>query len=173
MSVDPQPGVRPSGKYYDELEVGKIYRHAATRTVTETDNLFFTALTMNTQPLFLDEEYAQASWGKPRMVNGIFLLGLVSASGVAELTAGTVVGNLGFKQVKYMAPVVVGDTIYSETEVLEKRPSRSRPGEGIVQFFHRGRNQDGEIVCTIHRVTLMRMMPSENGDKHVHTASGQ
>jgi acyl dehydratase len=161
MSADHPSGARPSGKYYEELVVGKIYPHAATRTVTETDNLFFTALTMNTQPLFLDDEYAQATWKKPRMVNGIFLLGLVSASGVAELTAGTVVGNLGFKQVKYLAPVVIGDTIYSETEVLDKRPSKSRPGEGIVQFFHRGRNQRGEIVCTIHRVTLMRMRPAE------------
>jgi acyl dehydratase len=152
---------RPSGRYFDELEVGRVYPHAITRTVTEADNLLFSTLTMNSQTLFLDAEVARRRWGNGGMpVNGIFLLGLVSASGVTELTAGTVVGNLGFRDVKFIAPARVGDTIYSETEVIEKRPSKSRPGEGIVHFFHRGRNQHGDLLCTIHRVTLMRMSPA-------------
>jgi len=145
----------PSGKYYEDLLVGNVYRHAVTRTITETDNLLFCALTHNTQPLHLDEEFAKQSIYGSRIVNSIFTLGLVVGVGVTELTLGTTLGNLGFGEITFPNPVRIGDTLRSETTVVDRRESRSRPDSGIVEFETRGFNQRNEVVATVRRKALM------------------
>ncbi len=148
------------GKYFEELAVGDVFKHEPARTITETDNLLFTALTMNPQPLHLDAEFArQAEFGQ-RLVNSIFTLGLAVGLSVADTTLGTTVGNLGFERVEFPKPVFIGDTLYSETEVLEKRDSRSRPQWGIVTFEHRASNQRGEIIMRCRRAAMMQRRPS-------------
>ena len=152
---------RPSGRYYEELHPGEVFRHALTRTVTEADNLLITTLTMNTQLLHLDEEFCKThSIAKTRLVNSIFTLGLVAGISVTDVSNGTTVGNLGFKDISFPAPVLIGDTLRAETEVLEKRESASRPEAGIVQFEHRGFNQHDVLVARIHRVALMMKTPA-------------
>ena len=148
-----------AGRYYDELEVGAVYEHAIRRTVTEMDNVLFSALTHNPQPLHLDEEFGRASMWGSRIVNSMFTLGLVVGIGVEDTTFGTTVANLGFEEVAFPAPVRHGDTIHAETEVVAKRASKSRPGTGIVTFEHRGFNQSGELVCRARRNALMQMRP--------------
>ncbi|UUX97334.1 MaoC family dehydratase [Aquabacterium sp. J223] len=145
----------PSGKYFEELEVGNAYPHAVTRTVTETDNLLFCALTHNTQPLHLDEEFGKNSIYGTRVVNSIYTLGLVVGVGVTELTLGTTLGNLGFGEITFPNPVRIGDTIRAETHVVDRRESRSRPDSGIVEFETRGYNQRNELVATVRRKALM------------------
>jgi len=144
-----------SGKYFEEFEPGMVVQHAMTRTVTETDNLLFTALTMNPQPLHLDEEFARNSMYGKRIVNSVFTLGLVAGIHVADLTLGTTLGNLGFKDVQFPKPVFIGDTLRVESEVLETRTSNSRPNAGIVELEHRALNQRDEIVCVLRRAALM------------------
>ena len=148
-----------AGKYYDELEIGAVFRHEVTRTVTEMDNVLFTTLTMNVQPLHLDEEFGKQSMFGQRLVNSIFTLGLVVGISVADTTLGTTVGNLGFEQVEFPKPVFHGDTIRVETEVVEKRESKSRPTTGIVYFEHRGYNQRGELVCRAKRAGMLMKRP--------------
>lgn len=152
---------RPSGKYLEELEPGAVYRHAITRTVTETDNLLFCALTHNSQPLHLDEEFARKSMYGARLVNSCFTLGLVTGVSVNDLTLGTTLGNLGYEDISFPSPVLVGDTLRAETEIVTKRDSKSRPDSGIVKFEHRGYNQRGELVCRIVRNGLMMKRPVE------------
>ncbi len=148
------------GKYFEELAVGDVFKHEPARTITETDNLLFTALTMNPQPLHLDAEFAgQAEFGQ-RLVNSIFTLGLAVGLSVGDTTLGTTVGNLGFEQVEFPKPVFIGDTLYSETEVVAKRDSRSRPQWGIVTFEHRASNQRGEIIMRCRRAAMMQRRPS-------------
>lgn len=143
-----------AGRYYDELEPGERLRHQNGRTITETDNVLFCSMTMNTQPLHLDEEFAlQTQFGK-RIVNGIFTMGLVVGLTVPELTQGTIVANLSYDRVVHPKPVFHGDTIYVETEVLEKRLSKSKPDRGIVRLLHQGMNQRGEVVVEIERSAL-------------------
>ena len=145
-----------AGKYFDELNVGDVFKHQPGRTVTETDNVLFSTMTMNPQPLHLDHEFAKTSeFGKP-LVNSLFTLGLVVGLSVGDTTLGTTVGNLGFEKVEFPKPVFHGDTIYAETEVVDKRVSKSRPQWGIVIFEHRGRNQRDEIVCRCRRAAMMR-----------------
>ena len=148
-----------TGKYFEDLPPGLTLRHGVTRTVTETDNLLFTALTMNVQPLHLDEEFAKGQPYGTRIVNSVFTLGVVVGVPVAETTLGTTLGNLGFDEVTFPAPVLVGDTLHVETEVLDRRESRSRPGTGIVHFEHRGFNQRDELVCRVRRAGLMLRRP--------------
>lgn len=148
-----------SGKYFEELEIGTVTKHKITRTVTETDNLLFTVMTMNTQPLHLDEEFSKNSVAGTRLCNSVFTLGLVIGVGVTELTGGTTVGNLGFQEITFPRPVLIGDTLHSETEVVDKRDSKSRPDTGIVYFEHRGFNQRGELVAKITRTALMLKRP--------------
>ncbi len=149
------------GQYFEDLEVGQRIRHRRGRTVTEADNVLFCALTMNTQPLHLDEHYAaQTPFGR-RLVNGIFTLGLVVGLSVPELTEGTIVANLGYDKVENPNPVFHGDTIYAESEVLEKRPSRSRPNVGIVRIKQTGRNQDGIVVVELERTVMFLKRPME------------
>jgi acyl dehydratase len=143
-----------SGKYFEELSIGEHIRHVNGRTVTEMDNVLFCALTMNTQPLHLNEAYAANTQFGQRLVNGVFTLGLVVGLSVADLTEGTIVANLGFDKVIYPNPVFHGDTIYVETDVLEKRDSRSHPEAGIVRLKHRGRKQDGTLVIEVERTVL-------------------
>ena len=144
------------GKYFEEFRVGEVYRHQPGRTVTETDNLLFTALTMNPQPLHLDAEFAKTAEFGQRLVNSIFTLGLVVGLSVGDLTLGTTVGNPGFDKTEFPKPVFIGDTITAESEVLEVRESKSRPQWGVVIFEHRGRNQRGEIVVKARRAAMMR-----------------
>lgn len=142
------------GKFYEDLEVGQTIRHAQGRTVTEMDNVLFCALTMNTQPLHLNEDFASHTQFGQRIVNGMFTMGLVVGITVAELTEGTIVANLGYDHVVHPNPVFHGDTIYVETEVLEKRDSASRPDRGIVRLKHIGKKQDGTVVCELERTVM-------------------
>ena len=143
-----------TGKYYDEIDVGMKIRHSLGRTVTEADNILFNSLTMNTQPLHLNADFAsKTQFGKP-IVNGILTLGIVVGITVGELTEGTIVANLGYDQVKHPKPVFHGDTIYVETEILEKRESKSNPEHGIVKMRHWGKNQHGEVVCEVERTVM-------------------
>lgn len=150
-----------AGRYFDELAPGMVIRHSLGRTITEMDNVLFSALTMNTQPLHLNEDFAQkqSPFGR-RIVNGIFTLGLAVGISVPELTEGTLVANLGYDNVRHPHPMHHGDTLYVESEVLEVRPSRSRPDQGIVRFRHTGRNQDGVVVIEFERTALMLKRPA-------------
>ena len=127
-----------AGKYYEDLQVGDLILHNQGRTITEMDNVLFTTLTMNTQPLHLNEDYAAHTDFGQRIVNGIYTLGLVVGLTVSELTEGTILANLGYEKIVHPNPVFHGDTIYVESEVLEKRESRSRPDCGIVRLKHTG-----------------------------------
>ena len=150
------------GLYYDELEEGVVYVHSPGRTVTEADNVLFTTLTMNTQPLHLDQAASeQLPPFHDRLVNSMFTLSTLVGQSVTQLTLGTIVANLGFSEISFPAPVRNGDTLYGETLVVDKRPSSSRPGEGVVTLQHTARNQKGEVVALATRKTLVRMAPSE------------
>ena len=145
------------GRFFDDLTVGDVIQHSLARTITEMDNVLFSALTMNTQPLHLNEDYAQkhSEFGR-RIVNGIFTLGLAVGITVPELTEGTLVANLGYERVVHPHPMFHGDTLYMTTEVIEKRDSRSRPTQGIVRFRHIGRNQEGVVVIEFERTALLK-----------------
>ncbi len=143
-----------TGKYFEELEVGMKFKHSAGRTVTEMDNMLFSSLTMNTQPLHVNEEFAAKTEFGQRIVNGVFTLGLVVGLTVSELSEGTIIANLSYDKVIHPNPTFHNDTIYAETEVLEKRESKSRPNAGIVKFKHWGRKSDGTIVIEFERTTM-------------------
>jgi acyl dehydratase len=143
------------GRYFEELEVGTVIDHQTRRTVTESDNVLFSCLTLNLAPLHLDAEYSKESIYGQRLVNSLFILVLVSGITVPDTTQGTTLGNLGFQEVKFPAPVFHGDTIHVRTEVVDKRESRSRTDSGIVFFRHFGINQRDEIVCEANRAGLM------------------
>ena len=147
------------GLYFDEFEIGQKFQHAITRTVTEMDNVLFTCLTHNPQPLHLDAEFAaKTEFGKP-LVNSLFTLGLMIGVSVGDTTLGTTIGNLGMTDVVFPKPVFHGDTLRSETEVAAKRDSKSRPEQGIVDFIHRAFNQRGELVAQCRRQALMKKKP--------------
>ncbi|PKH38481.1 Acyl dehydratase [Nocardioides alpinus] len=150
------------GLWFEEFEVGTTYEHRPGRTVTEADNVLFTTLTMNTQPLHLDAA-ASAEIGpfNERLVNSMFTFSTLVGLSVAQLTLGTIVANLGFTEVSFPAPVRIGDTLYAETKILNKRPSAKRTGEGIVELAHTARNHKGEVVALATRSTLVRMIPDE------------
>ena len=149
------------GLYYEEFEVGRTYRHPFTRTVTEMDNILFTSLTMNLQPLHLDEEFAKKTIHGRRVVNSLFTVALIGAFHVPELTMGTTLGNLGYDKITFPHPVFHGDTLRGETTILDKRLSKSRKDAGIVWFEHRGYNQDDVLVMTCRRAGLMMTRPSD------------
>ncbi len=150
------------GKYYDELEVGTVISHTLGRTLTETDNVLFSSLTMNTQPLHIDEAFASKTQFGRRIVNGIFTLGVVVGITVNELTAGTIVANLGYENVSHPHPMYHGDTITVETHILEKRESNSNPERGIVKMKHIGHNQDGVVCIEVTRTALFLKNPKES-----------
>ena len=152
---------RISGMYFEDFLVGEVVSHAVTRTVTETDTVLFTCLTMNPQPMHLDVEFAaEHEFGKP-LVNSLYTLGLVVGIAVPELTLGTTIANLGFERVDFPNPVFAGDTIWVETEVISARESKSRPNAGIVVVEHRGYNQRDELICQCRRAAFMRKRPAE------------
>jgi acyl dehydratase len=148
-----------TGRWFEALEVGTVVRHATRRTVTETDNVLFTTMTMNPAPLHLDAEYAASTeFGRP-LVNSMFTVALVVGLSVYELTLGTIVAQLGMTDVVFPAPVFAGDTIRVETEVVDARASKSRPDAGVVVFEHRAYNQRDELVCRCRRTGLMYRRP--------------
>jgi len=149
------------GLYFDELETGVVYEHRPRRTVSEADNILFTTLTMNTQALHLDTVWSESTEFGERLVNSMFTLSTLVGLSVAQLTQGTIVANLGFSDIRFPAPVRVGDTLEASTVVTDKRESTSRPGQGIATFEHTMRNQRGEVVCVAVRNTLMLLKPAE------------
>jgi acyl dehydratase len=152
-----------SGLWFEELTEGLVVEHATRRTVTETDNVLFTTMTMNPAPLHLDHAYAATTeFGRP-LVNSMFTLALVVGLSVPELTLGTIVAQLGLTDAAFPAPVFTGDTVRVATEVVEARASRSRPDAGVVVFAHRASNQRDEVVCTVRRTGLMHRRPGDAG----------
>lgn len=149
-----------AGKYFEELDVGMTFQHQPSRTVTETDNLLFTALTLNPQPLHLDAEFAASTQHGQILVNSIFTLGLVVGLSVGDTTLGTTLGNLGFDKTTFPNPVFIGDTISVRSRVVDRRESRSKPDRGIVTFEHEGINQRGETVCSCIRGAMMMKQPA-------------
>jgi acyl dehydratase len=144
------------GRSYDEWQVGDVIAHDLRRTVTETDNLLFTTMTHNTQPLHLDAEAARASEFGQILVNGTFTFALMVGITVGDTTAGTLVANLGYDKLVMPKPVFIGDTLRAESEVTDLRPSKSRSGQGIVTWRHRMLNQRDEVVCECLRSALLR-----------------
>lgn len=149
-----------AGKYFEELEIGASFTHQPSRTVTETDNLLFTALTLNPQPLHLDAEFARSTQHGQILVNSIFTLGLIVGLSVGDTTLGTTLGNLGFDKTTFPNPVFIGDTITAVTRVVAKKESTSKADRGVVTFEHQGVNQRGEVVCSCLRGAMMLRRPS-------------
>ncbi len=148
-------GLILAGKYFEELEVGAVFEHQPHRTITETDNLLFSTMTHNPQPLHIDAEFAKQSQYGQILVNSLFTLGLVIGLSVADTTMGTTIGNLGIEKTEFPNPVFIGDTIRVTTRIVEKRESKTKPDRGIVWFEHIGYNQRDEIVCECLRKGMM------------------
>ncbi|WP_200304659.1 MaoC family dehydratase [Streptomyces adelaidensis] len=148
-----------TGLYFEDFEIGKEYRHEWTRTVTETDTILYTSLTMNPAPIHLDEHYMQGTIHKRRLVPSLYTAGLIGGMIVHDLTLRTTLGNLGYTKFDFPKPVFHGDTLRAESTILDKRESRSRTDSGIVYFEHRGINERGEIVHIAHRAGLMLKRP--------------
>jgi acyl dehydratase len=148
-----------SGKYYDELEVGQVFKHDVGRTLTEMDNVLFSALTMNTQPLHINEDFSSKTQFGQRLVNGLFTLGLAVGISAGDITQGTIVANLGYENVRHPHPMFHGDTLYVETEIVAKRESSSNPERGLVTMKHTGRNQNGVICLEVTRTALFLKKP--------------
>ena len=149
-----------AGLYFEQFEVGQRFEHLVRRTVTETDNLLFSALTMNPAALHLDAEYCKGTPYGERVVNSVFTLGLLVGLSVYDTTYGTTLGNLGWEEVKFPKPVLIGDTLRATTIVAAKRESRSRADSGIVTFEHRAYNQRDEEVASCKRAALMMKRPA-------------
>ena len=146
------------GLYFEDFEVGRTYEHRYTRTVTQMDNMLFSNMTLNPQPLHIDREFCEkeTEWGQPLM-NSLFTLGLMIGISVNDTTVGTTIANLGMTDVSFPHPLFEGDTVRCTTEVLSKRDSKSRPGAGIVELLHRAYNQHGKLVAECRRQAFMRM----------------
>ena len=147
--------IEQRGLYFDELEEGVLYAHRPGRTVTETDNVLFTTLTMNTQALHLDAAWSAGQPFGQRLMNSMFTLATMVGQSVTQLTQGTIIAQLGLTDVSFPHPLYHGDTLYTETVITGKRLSASRPGQGIVTMEHTGRNQDGAVVARATRSCLM------------------
>ncbi|MEE9346973.1 MAG: MaoC family dehydratase [Robiginitomaculum sp.] len=149
-----------AGKWFDELEVGQVFKHALRRTITEADNVMFCAMTHNPAALHLDAHYCETEteFGQ-RLVNSYFTLGLMVGISVGDTTMGTAVANLGMSDAKFPAPLFHGDTVHIETEVMALRASKSRPDQGIVTFEHRAYNQRDVLVAICTRAGLQRKRP--------------
>jgi len=142
------------GRYFEEFKVGDIYEHRPGKTITEADNHMFTLLTLNTHPMHFDAEFAAASEFKRNIVVSPYTLALLIGMSVTDVSQ-KAIANLGMEEVKFTAPVFAGDTIYGESEVLAKRESKSRPGQGVVSVRTLGKNQEGVMVCTFVRNILL------------------
>lgn len=147
--------VEQRGLYFEELDTEVVYSHRPGRTLTETDNVLFTTMTMNTQALHLDAAWSSTQPFGQRLMNSMLTLATVVGQSVPQLTQGTIVAQLGMTDVKFPHPLFHGDTLYTDTVVTEKRLSASRPGQGIVTMQHTGRNQDGAVVALVTRRVLM------------------
>jgi acyl dehydratase len=160
MTDDTAMRHKRGGVYFDDFAVGRLYEHRLTRTVTQMDNMLFSNMTLNPQPLHIDRHFCEqeTEWGKPLM-NSLFTLGLMIGISVNDLTVGTTVANLGMTEVKFPHPLFEGDTVHCTTQIMSKRESNSRPGTGIVEFEHRAYNQDNKLVAECRRQGLMRMRP--------------
>ena len=145
------------GLYYEEFEIGHVFTHSLTRTVTEMDNMLFSNMTLNPQPLHIDRHFCetQTEWGQP-LVNSIFTLGLMIGISVNDTTVGTTIGNLGMTDVRFPHPLFQGDSVHCTTEVVAKRESKSRPDAGIVEFEHKAFNQNGILVASCRRQAFMK-----------------
>jgi acyl dehydratase len=148
------------GIYFDDFAVGRLHEHPLTRTVTQMDNMLFSNMTLNPQPLHIDRHFCEqeTEWGQPLM-NSLFTLGLMIGIMVSDLSVGTTIANLGMTEVKFPHPLFEGDTVHCTSEVVGKRESKSRSGAGIVEFHHRAYNQNGKLVAECRRQVLMRMRP--------------
>ena len=150
-----------AGLWLEEFEVGQVIRHPLTKSVTESDNMLFSVMTLNPQPLHVDFDFsAKSEWGKP-LVNSLFTLGLMIGISVHDTTMGTTIGNLGMTDTVFPHPVFHGDTIRVETEVRSVRESKSKQDRGVVEFEHRAFNQDGILVARCVRQAMMRKRPME------------
>lgn len=152
---------RRGGLYFEDFTVGASIEHGLTRTVTQMDNMLFSNMTLNPQPLHIDRDYCEneSIYGQPLM-NSMFTLGLMIGISVPDTTMGTLVGQLGMTDVRFPAPVFENDTIRVTSEITSVRESRSRPKEGIVEFFHRAYKQDGTLVAECRRQALMLKRPA-------------
>lgn len=149
-----------AGLYFEQFTVGQKFEHLVRRTVTETDNLLFSALTMNPAAIHLDAEYSKGTPFGERIVNSVFTLGLLVGLSVYDTTYGTTIGNLGWEEVRFPRPVLIGDTLHARTLVISRRESQSRQDSGIVVFEHRGFNQRDEEVVSCRRAALMLKQPA-------------
>lgn len=156
------------GLFFEDFEIGKVFRHPIRRTVTETDNILFSALTLNPQPLHIDRHFAETEteWGKP-LINSLFTLGLMIGISVHDTTLGTIIANLGVNEARFPHPLFQGDTVSVTTEVLSKRVSKSRRDAGIVEFEHTALNQDGVVVAICRRHAYMRRRPKPKAKTRV------
>jgi len=150
-----------AGLFFEEFQIGMVFKHPIRRTITEADNVFFSAMTHNPAALHLDAEYAKTTEFGQRLVNSCLTLSFMVGISVGDTTLGTSVANLGWDEVRFPKPLFHGDTIHVETEVLDMRPSKSRPGQGLVTFAHRTFNQRDEMVAVCKRVALMLGKPAE------------
>ena len=149
-----------AGRYLEEFEIGEVIKHPITRSITESDNVLFSVMTMNPQPLHIDFDYAAKSeWGKP-LVNSLFTLGLMIGISVHDTTLGTIIANLGMTDTNFPHPVIHGDTIRVETKIVSIRESRSKPDRGVVEMEHTAYNQHGEVVAKCLRQTMIQKRPS-------------
>src|SRR5271156_5126593 len=149
------------GLYFEDFSVGQHFRHRLTRTVTQMDNMLFSNMTLNPQPLHIDAHFCatETEWGRPLM-NSLFTLGLLVGISVNDTTVGTTIANLGMTDVKFPAPLFEGDTVSATSEVLATRASKSRPDAGLVEFLHRAFNQEGTLVAECRRTAFMRRRPA-------------
>ena len=162
MTPDPAHAPHPrGGLYFEDFAIGATMAHRLTRTVTQMDNMLFSNMTLNPQPLHIDAHFCatETEWGRPLM-NSLFTLGLMIGISVNDTTVGTTIGNLGMTEVRFPAPLFEGDTVRVTTEVAAKRESRSRPDAGIVDFIHRAYKQDGTLVAECRRQAFMKKRPS-------------
>lgn len=143
------------GNYYEDFEPGRVFKHYPGRTITDTDNIWFTLLTMNQHPLHFNADYAEKTEFKRMLVNSCLTLSMVTGMSVRDISMNAI-ANLGWDEVKITAPVFVGDTLYAETRILERRESKSRPTQGIVTFETIGQNQKGQVIMTFKRTILIK-----------------
>lgn len=149
------------GLFFEDFVVGRLYEHRYTRTVTQMDNILFSNMTLNPQPLHIDRHFCEqeTEWGRPLM-NSLFTLGLMIGISVSDMSAGTTIANLGMTEVRFPHPLFENDTVHCTTEVISKRESKSRPGAGIVELHHRAYNQNNKLVAECRRQVFVRMRPA-------------
>jgi acyl dehydratase len=148
------------GMYFDDFEIGRLYEHRLTRTVTQMDNMLFSNMTLNPQPLHIDRHFCanETEWGQPLM-NSLFTLGLMIGISVNDLTVGTTIANLGMTDTRFPHPLFENDTVHCTTEVIGKRDSNSRPNAGIIEFHHRAYNQNDKLVAECRRQAFIIKRP--------------